>query len=415
MTKHLEERLSEALDAAARTVPDNAVPPELFPAEEPSSERRWVPVLVGGLAMAAVIAAVAVPLAISREHSAPPPAASLCPASPAVQALNFEKRQYTGSDYPDLDKLPFGPPPEVPFTMARDVDLNGGYLEDRGVRVPLKDGQQVFSIGRVDCGWVAYRQSGKSGDAAEVGVLSTDGKYRSFGSSTGDGASLSQDGSQLAYVAPTSKGKASVVTVSVATGKRLAETPATTNAAVVGWNSHGVWFMRNRDKYVTQVWKPGGKPVTVATDGHQLTAYRGTDRMLLSDQSVPADNQNESDLCVRVVTLEPTNKLSTTLEECGGTMGTLSPDGQVLVADVGGSVQGYLVDNGSKTGFRASSMLVNAGHETVWEDSTHLLDSAGLGMDRQMTLRCDVISGACERIQDGPQKGTPAGPDLGYP
>jgi hypothetical protein len=51
----------------------------------------------------------------------------------------------------------------------------------------------------------------------------------------------------------------------------------------------------------------------------------------------------------------------------------------------------------------------------VWEDSTHLLNSAGLGTDRQMTLRCDVMSGACERIQDGPQKGVPAGPDLGYP
>jgi hypothetical protein len=412
MTKNLEERLSEALDAAARTVPDNAVPPELFPTEQPASERRWVPVLVGGLAMAAVIAAVAVPLAISREHSAPP-AGSLCPSSPAVDALTFEKREYTDPDYPELNKLPFGPPPSVPFTMARDVDLHGGYLEDRGVRVPLMDGQQVFSIGRVECGWVAYRQSGRSGDAAEVGVLSTDGKYRSFGPVTGDGASLSQDGSQLAYVAPTSKGKASVVTVSVASGKRLATTPATTNAEVVGWNSHGVWFMGNRDKYVTEVWKPGGKPVTVATDGRQLTAYRGTDRMLLSDQSVATDNSAEQ--CVRVVTLEPTNKLSTTLEECGGTMGTLSPDGQVLVADDGDSVQAYLVDNGSRTSFRVSSMLVSADHEAVWEDSTHLLNSAGLGTDRQMTLRCDVMSGACERIQDGPQKGVPAGPDLGYP
>ncbi|WP_328321400.1 hypothetical protein OHA70_24320 [Kribbella sp. NBC_00382] len=408
MTKHLEERLSEALDAAARTVPDNAVPPELFPTEQPaSSERRWVPVLVGGLAMAAVIAAVAVPLAISREHSAPP-AGSLCPTPPPVEALSFSKREYSDPEYAELNKLPFGPPPSVPFTMA---SLKGGYLEDRGVRVPLQGGQEVYSIGRVDCGWVTYRQSGS--DAAEVGVLSTDGKYRSFGPVTGDGAALSQDGSQLAYVAPGGKGFASVVTVSVATGKRLASTAATTNAEVVGWNSHGVWFMRDRDKdATTQVWEPGGTPVSVDTDGHQLTAYRGTDRMLLSDQSSPASSAN---LCVRVVTLEATNKLTTTLQECGGTGGTLSPDGQVLVTEAGGSTQAFLVDTAAKTGFKVSSLVVTADHEAVWEDSTHLLNSAGLGTDRQMTVRCDVISGACERIQDGPQKDVPAGPELGYP
>jgi hypothetical protein len=60
-------------------------------------------------------------------------------------------------------------------------------------------------------------------------------------------------------------------------------------------------------------------------------------------------------------------------------------------------------------------MLVAADHEAVWEDSTHLLNSAGLGTDRQMTVRCDVISGACERIQDGPQQDVPVGPELGYP
>lgn len=412
MTKHLEERLSEALDAAARTVPDNAVPPELFPTEQQSSsERRWVPVLVGGLAMAAVIAAVAVPLAISREHSAPP-AGSLCPTPPAVEALSFSQREYSDPDYAELNRLPFGPPPSVPFTMARS-SLKGGYLEDRGVRVPLQDGQEVYSIGRVDCGWATYRQSGS--DVAEVGVLGTDGKYRSFGPVTGDGASLSQDGSQLAYVAPGGKGTASIVTVSVATGKRLASTAATSNAEVVGWNSHGVWFMRDRDKdATTQVWQPGGKPVAVDTDGHQLTAYRGTDRMLLSDQSSPASS-NSANLCVRVVTLEATNKLRTTMQECGGTGGTLSPDGRVLVTDAGGSAQAFLVDTDTKTDFKVSSLLVTADHEAVWEDSTHLLNSAGLGTDRQMTVRCDVISGACERIQDGPQQGVPVGPELGYP
>jgi hypothetical protein len=413
MTKHLEERLSEALDAAAHTVPDNAVPPELFPVEERPSERRWVPVVVGGLAVAAVVAAVAVPLAISRNNSVPLPADSPCASPPSVAPMSFEKRDYTDPDYADLNKLPFGPPPKVPFTMTHE-DLRAGYLEDRGVRVPLEGTQQVYSIGRVMCGWVAFRHSGKQGDEAEVGVLSTDGKYRSFGKTTGDGAALSPDGSEVAYVASTGAGKASVVTVSVASGKRLAETPAGVDAEVDGWNSHGVWLMVNRDQYVTQVWKPGGKPVTVDTDRHQLTAYRGTDRMLLSDQEASASGTGAPEECVRVVTLEATNKLHTVLQECGGSTATLSPDGKVLVADVG-SVQGYLVDTGAKTSFRVSSMLLTPDHESVWEDSTHLLESAGLGTDRQVTLRCDVLTGSCERLQDGPQQGAPVGPDLSYP
>lgn len=418
MTKHLEERLSEALDSAARTIPDNAVPPELFPVERSAGaapERRWVPVLAVGLAVAAVVAAVAIPIAISGDKSAPPPASTLCAAPPTVRELSLEKRDSTDADYPELNSLPFGAPPKVPFTMAADVDLNNGYLQDRGVRVPLANGSQVYSIGRVDCGWAAYRHSGKSGDEAEVGVLSTDGKYRSFGLGTGDGASLSPDGSQLAYVALLGKGKAAVVTVSVATGKRLAEVPAGTNTEVVGWNSNGVWFMPNWDKYVTQVWVPGRKPVTVDTGQHQLTAYRGTDRMLLSDQNMPTSTGNSPDLCVQVVTLNATSTLHTLLKECGGTGGTLSPDGKVLVADTGGGVNGYLVDGGAKTRLAVSSSVLTAVHETVWEDSTHLLNSIGLGQDRQVTLRCDVLAGNCERIQDGPQEGTPVGPELGYP
>ncbi|WP_020388469.1 hypothetical protein [Kribbella catacumbae] len=415
MTKRLEERLSDALDAAARTVPDNAVPPELFPAA-PSAERRWVPVLAVGLAMAAVVIAVAIPIAISRNKSAPPPASVLCPTAPAVDALQYERREYTDPNYAELNKLPFGAAPKVPFMMAKDVDLNGGYLEDRGVRVPLQAGQQVFSIGRVECGWAVYRQSGKASSqvTAEIGVLTTDGKFRSFGPVTDDGASLSPDGSQLAYVAPASRGKAEVVTVSVATGKRLAATPAGANSEVVGWNGHGVWFLLDRDKYLTKVWRPGATPITVDTDKHQLTAYRGTDRMLLSDQEAPGNNGNAPGLCVRVATLDTANKLKTIQGKCGGTAGTLSPDGKVLVVDIDG-IHGYLVDSGEPTRFNVSSMLVSVDNEAIWEDPTHLLNSAGLGTDRMVTIRCDVLNGTCERIQDSPQEGAPAGPDLGFP
>jgi hypothetical protein len=402
MTKHLEERLSEALDAAARTVPDNAVPPELFPAQ-PAAERRWTPVLAVGLAMAAVVAAVAIPIAISHDKAAP--ATGGCPASPTVSPLTYEKRQYTGPNNAELNKLPFGPAPRVPFTMARDVNNNGGYLEDLGVRVPIADGQRLSSLGRINCGWVVYRQAGlvSSMLVSEAGVLTTDGKYRPLATVNGESASLSPDGSQLAYVTLAEAGKLEVVTISVATGKRLAATRAGSNTEVLGWNSHGVWFMPDRDKSLTQLWRPGKKPVDVDTGDHQLTAYRGTDRMLLSDGS---------NSCVRVVTLEG-GKLQTLLEECGGSAAALSPDGQILVAENGPKAQGYLVETGAETGFSISSAVLAPAHESIWEDSTHLIQSAGLGTDRQVTVRCDVVGGGCERIQDGPLG--PLGPELGYP
>ncbi|MEV8372802.1 hypothetical protein AB0P21_08685 [Kribbella sp. NPDC056861] len=395
MTKYLEERLSEALDAAARTVPDNAVPPELFPA--PPAERRWAPVLAIGVAMAAVVTAVAIPLVIAHNRTAP--ATGVCPASPTVSPLTYEKRQYPGAENAELNKLPFGGPPRVPFTMTRDLQWNGRYLEDLGVRVPLADGQVVYSLGRISCGWVVSRKFGKEVD--EAGVLTTDGKYRSLGTVTGDTASLSPDGSQLAYLTPA----AEVVTVSVATGKRLAATQAGSNTEILGWNSHGVWFMPDRDKSLTQLWRPGNAPVSVETGDHHLTAYRGTDRMLLSEGA---------NSCVRVVTLEG-GKLNTLLEKCGGTSAALSPDGRLLIAENGPAAQGYLVETGAKTAFTISSTILTPDYGAIWEDSTHFIQAAGLATDRQLTLRCDVVSGACERIQDGPQGPGSLGPDLGYP
>lgn len=411
MTKRLEERLSEALDAAAGTVPDNAVPPELFPAQ-PAAQRRWTPVLAIGLAMAAVVTAVAIPIAISRSRSAPP-AASVCPVPPDVDALSYDQQEYTGTEYGELDKLPFGPPPKVPFVMAKDAGMDGGYLEDLGVRVPLRDRQQIYSIGRVDCGWAAYRHRG-TGEQPEIGILSTDGTFRSFGRMTGEGASLSPDGSLLAYVAPGAGNKASVVTVSVATGKRLAATPTSTVTEVAGWNDHGVWFLPDGEKYLTKVWEPGSAPVTVDTGKHRLTAYRGTERMLLTDPEPVYTNDN-ADLCVRVVTLDTANKLQTLLEKCGGAGGTLSPDGRVLLAETGTTAQGYLVETGAKTSLSVSSVIVMPDYEAIWEDAAHVLSATVLGSGRQFTARCNVLTGACERIQDGPETALSIGPDLGHP
>ncbi|MEU4393051.1 hypothetical protein [Kribbella sp. NPDC023855] len=414
MTKHLEERLSEALDAAAGTVPDNAVPPDLFPAK-PATQRRWTPVLAIGLAMGAVVVAVAIPIAISRNRSAPPPAASVCPEPPAVEALNYEQRNSAGSQYGELNKLPFGPPPKVPFVMAKNGPVTVSYLEDLGVRVALPDRRLITSIGRVGCGWVVSRSTGIEGELPEIGVLERDGKFRSFGRMTDEGASLSPDGSRLAYVAPVAGGKASVVTVSVASGKRLAATPASTSTEVAGWNSHGVWFVSDGAKSVTKVWEPGSAPVTVDAGKHRLTAYRGTDRMLLTDPE-PVFTKDGTDSCVLVVTLDTANKLQTVVKKCGGAGATLSPDGRLLVAEAGTTAQGYLVDTGAKTSLNVLATIVTPDYDAIWEDPEHVLSAASLGSsDRVFTTRCNVLTGACERIQDGPESAAVVGPDLGHP
>lgn len=397
MTGNLDQRLSEALDAAARTVPDDAVPPELFRTAERRPRRT---VLVVSLAVAAVLAAVAVPLAVSQRHKAAPPASMICPAPPSVAPLQYPQQNGSG-----LDQLPFGPPPNVPFTVSQDRESGGGYLEDRGVRVPLATGTWATSIGRVDCGWAVIWQDGPA-MPSQVGVLSTSGAFRSFGGIIAHGVALSPDGTQLAFVAGTPD-SAEVKVVELADGKVLGTTPATGDTEVTGWNKHGVWLLPDQNKPAPQVWRPGSKPVPVDTGGRRLTAYRSTDRMLITNETGP-------EACIEVATLAPDNRLAKVLEKCGaGGEGSLSPDGQLLVTGADDSAA-YVVDTGQETPLRAKSMIGNAHHASIWEDSTHLLQAIGSN-DTLVTFRCDVLSGECERIQDGPAKGEPSGPDLGYP
>lgn len=404
MTGNLDERLSDALGTAARTVPDNAVPPELFR----TSVRRRRPVLVVALAVAAVLAAVAVPLAVSQRHKAAPPASPICPTPPSVAPLQYPQQEGSG-----LDQLPFGPPPNVPFTVKQDREAGGGYLEDRGIRVPLPAEIWATSIGRVECGWAVLWQKGHA-TLTELGVLSTSGSFRSFGLTIANGFALSPDGMQLAYVA---RGPESTElrVAEVKSGKVLGTTPASNETEVVGWNNHGVWLLPDRTGPAPEVWRPGSNPVPVDTGGRRLTAYRSTDRMLLTNEGAG------SDACIEVATLGGDNRLTKLLEKCGvGGEGTLSPDGRVLVTGADDSA-GYVVDTDEETPLRAKSVLGNAHHLSIWEDSTHLLQSTGSSNsndpdnDRLVTYRCDVLTGECERIQDGPVRGVPAGPDLGHP
>jgi hypothetical protein len=137
--------------------------------------------------------------------------------------------------------------------------------------------------------------------------------------------------------------------------------------------------------------------------------------MLLTDPE-PVFTKEGIDSCVRVVTLDTANKLQTVVEKCGGAGGTLSPDGRVLVAEAGTTAQGYLVETGAKTSLNVSATIVTPDYEAIWEDPEHVLSAASLGSsDRVFTTRCNVLTGACERIQDGPESATVVGPDLGHP
>ncbi|MGC4941758.1 hypothetical protein [Kribbella sp. DT2] len=404
---NLDQRLTDALDAAARTVPGDAVPP---PAPV-QPVRRTRPVLVIALAAAAVVAAVAVPVVVSRNSAQV--SAGTCATPPAVEPLTFPQQNGTKPATPELDKLPFGEAPRVPFTMAPNREGSGGYLEDLGVRVPVEKGFTYFSLGRVDCGWIVARSRYGPGGELVMGRLDTSGAYSSFGLVLGDGMSVSPDRSEVAFVAPTEGGQARVTVRKVATGKETASWPTDPEAEVLGWNGDGIWFMPRGERSQTRVWKPGSEPLPVDTEGRRLTAYRTTDRILLSEPAQAGEDGQGPGPCVRVAELDGT-RLKTLREQCGSSGAALSPDGKILVAE-GAAVGAVVVDTGARTRLNLSPRLFHAAYPGIWEDDIHLLGQMGLGTDRDVLLRCDVVSGMCERIKDGPRQTSPAGPDLGRP
>ncbi|GAB3829200.1 hypothetical protein [Kribbella italica] len=405
---NLDQRLTDALDSAARTVPDDAVPAEIVN----TPVRRTRPVLVVALAAAAVVAAVAVPVALSRNHD-PQVTTGSCATPPAVEPLEYSQVNGTKPATPEVDRMPFGAPPRVPFTMAPNREGTGGYLEDNGVRTPVETGYTYFGLGRVDCGWIIGRQRYGPGGELVIGRLDTSGAFNSFGAVSGDGMGLSPDRSEVAFVAPTGDGQARVAVRNVATGKETASWPTDLEAEVLGWNGAGIWFMPRGERTQTRVWKPGSEPVPVDTEGRRLTAYRTTDRILLSEPAQTGEDGQGPGPCVRVAELDGT-RLRTLREQCGSSTAVLSPDGKILVAE-GATVGAVVVDTGAKTRLQLSPRLLHADYPGVWEDDTHLIGQMGLGTNRDITLRCDVVNGSCERIQDGPRQGGLPGPGIGRP
>jgi hypothetical protein len=115
--------------------------------------------------------------------------------------------------------------------------------------------------------------------------------------------------------------------------------------------------------------------------------------------------------CFEIATLEDATRLRGVRKTCGTVGGWLSPDDKLAVT-FSGSTRAFFVGSGEHTPLEFGEPVGSDAPGLVWEDATHILGSTWLSKSREATLRCDVLSGACERIQDGPLR---TGPVLGFP
>jgi len=364
----LEKRLTDALEAAARTVPDEAVS-----AFETPVRRRGLPArawTVAALAAATVAAALVVPLVI-RDFTTGP--SSICRAGATASP-------------PKASPLA-GDPPGVPYL----VDPRNGepkYLQDGDVRVTLPPGQSFVSFGRVACGWVGVLH----GRGMQVGHLLPSGTFQSYGETSRDAIALSPEDDRVAFL----RGFGSdtrLVAVSVADGGQEVSVPVQDQAALIGWNPHGVWYFDGVAG--TKLWKPGTEPVAIDTRNGGLAVWRTTDRMVLYDGGMKPHP------CVWVVTLDAGNKLSEVLEHCKRFYrATLSPDGSMLVTSGSLGEQSFLATYEIPSG-KSLTHKVPAGvavhQKTVWEDAEHILIGRTFANNAEKpAMRCNVVTGACE-------------------
>ncbi len=169
---------------------------------------------------------------------------------------------------------------------ANDVKRGGGYLEDLGVRVPVETGFRYTTIGRVACGWAVYAPAPATPSKAESGVLSTSGEYTSFGQTTGEGMAFSPDGTELVYVSPTNDHKAELRVVEVATGKETAGYADGREGRGGGLEPGGNLVHAGPGRGADEAVEAGlGAGVGSTPARTALTAYRTTDRVLLSDRA----------------------------------------------------------------------------------------------------------------------------------
>jgi hypothetical protein len=403
MNDNLENRLRDALDAGARTVPDGPPPDDLATVVDNGGGRRPSTLLIAVAAAAAVVTAITVPYAVRRDSPAPPlqaPCPGAASVSPVLPATPPAVR-ITGSPAPptEADRLPEGPPPRVPYTVT---DATGaGYLQDGTTRVTLAAGLQVKVIDRLDCSWlVARKKTGEELGTTEFGVLRPSGQFTRLGASVsragglGLSVGLAPDATKVAYTTLTAGNNARLVVLDLATGRELASRQVRADTAVLAWNGRGVWLHHgdgvDRPHRFSR-WQPGGELQPVAAP-ELLYAYRSTDRMLVQQyQGTTA--------CVRVVEPGADGQLADVMKSCldGSSLGpTLSPAGTVMIHHDG---KPRLVPDG--TVISVPSGLSPGPY--VWEDDDNVLIEVH-GIGRRTIVRCQVRTGDCERVYSSPDQ-----------
>ncbi|HZO63419.1 MAG TPA: hypothetical protein VFB74_00320 [Kribbellaceae bacterium] len=358
----VEDRLRAAFEAGAARL---ATRDDLAGAAIARAHRmRWARRTGSAAAAAAlVVAAIVLPGALQRADTAPE-------VPPRVVADGA---------------LPPGPPPRVPY-VANPYEVGGGFLYDGSVRVPIPAGRRVLPFGRVHGGWLVVR-----GDShvhtddrphdGEVGVLSTEGSFTSFGIATEWKATLSPDGTRAAFVTRADDRLWLIVT-DVATGLRTASTPA---VALLGWNPEGIWYRSG----ITYVWWPGAEPRAVHNAG-AMDVHRGS--TWITDLT---------DGCVAVAVLRRDGWLARAPRQCGD--GVLSPSGRYVTFPTGSI---HAIPGADVSRLR----MVDAVSDVTWEDTRHALLHVSTGdafFTREIVARCDMVTQRCELAYDntitGPQ------------
>jgi hypothetical protein len=397
----LENRLRDALDGAARTIPDGAPPHDFGAVADAGRPNRRLSPLIAVAAAAAVAAAVAIPYVAQRDKTAP--AQAPCPgAASATPGLPMDTPKPVGSPSPGpageaqrkFQSLPVGPPPRVPYVVTDES--GAGYLQDGPSRVTLTAGAQTKVIDRLDCRWLVARTT-RDADlgTTEFGILQPSGRFTRLGGSAsrpgglGLSVGLSPDGTQAAYTTLTAGNTARLVVVELASGRELTSRRVTADTAVLAWNSRGVWLHTGNgvdQPHRFARWVPGSEPRPVDAP-ELLYPYRSTDLML-------AQKYDGTTACVRVLRAGADGRLTELMKSCvdGSSLGpSLSPNGRVLIHHDSNARQ---VPDGASTQLPPE---LGPG-PYVWEDDEHVLIDNGLTPQQHTIARCNVSTGACERV-----------------
>lgn len=384
----LEDRLRDALETAAGTVPDTATGPGLaLEGRRTHRPARRTLVVLG--AAAAVVAAVAIPLAIhaGKDQRDGLPAGPVCPTPSPVQP----SLPTSGSAFPEDGaylKLPPGPPPQIPYIVTGKSGPR--YLQDGDVRVPLAAGKRVSLYGRVGCGWVVdLGPLGRKG--GDIGVLKPDGTFERR-SASARAVAISPDRTQIAVVP---EGSRRLSVIDLGTGDEVTARQVAAETGAYTWTKDGIWYSDEGYHEYAYVWAPGAEPRKVTHNGDEFFPRENTDLIML--QEVPKAGTDNR--CTQVLTLPPAGGTRVVMQRCGeeDSRGTLSPDGRFLVTESGTAYS--VVDNTSRRAWPAT--LGHLARPVAWDDAQHVLlkeTLEGDGKRRTVVVRCDVLTSACERV-----------------